>query len=992
MNREDQLKEALRRAQAVIKDLQGRADQRREPIAVIGLGCRFPAGGRDAVGLEAFHDFLMQGRDSVRPIGPERAGWRLPPGSGNDPTLNRAAFLERDFCAADYDFFRLNPAEARLMDPQFHLMLETAWQAVENAGLAPADLAGSDTAVFVGRSGTEFTFDLVARDQGKDDDPYTLTGNMGSSLSGRIAYFFDWYGPAVSVETACSTGLVAVIQAMESLWSGRSALALAGAVNLLVGPSPSLWLKAMGALSPSGVCRPFGAGADGFVRGEGAAALLLKPLSAAERDGDRIIALLAGGAVGSDGHSAGFTVGSVKAQRRVMTRALAEAGLNPLEVAYVETHGTGTSVGDPIEAESLLAVYGRERPATAPLLIGSVKSNLGHLEAAAGLAGLVKAIGAVKFGQLAPSLHAGELTPLIDWADSPLELNRSVRSWPAGYARKAAGVSAFAISGTLAHLIVTEAPAEKSPEQPLAEPGADRSLIMSAFDEETLRQTAADCLDSLAAGVDFGAMAEAAQRRVTGPERLVVTAADGPEAASVIQSVLEGRVKRNAARGRVEPDNGGVLFMFSGQGSQAPGMGRELYGLYPVFRQILDRCEDAAAPRLGHSLLEVMFSPGDTRLNQTQVTQAAIFAHQAALTALLEAHGCRPAAVMGHSIGEYAAAVTAGVFSLETGLDLVLTRGRLAQELEAEGAMAAVLASEEAAGEVLGKFPGLGIIAVNGPGTVTVAGEKNQLAAALDEMRRHGLDSRPLPVSQAFHCPLVEPLLEPWGNHLRAKGFSAAQRPFLSTLTGDYLDRPDQDWPAYFVEQTRRPVKFYQALLAARQSVALEIGSGPTLTSYARQIRDDFTWLFAQSPGRDHRQYLTALAGLFSRGRSTGVGNPPRNGPRRPEAMPPTRFRPKPLDIPGLADTPPETAAPKVEERLDSVLAEPPEHHHCCGGARPLRGLDQPPTQPVQGPAGRSATIALAKEQCERFKQLCIMQIKQLRPEKISPGMGDGDQ
>jgi acyl transferase domain-containing protein len=738
--KEQQYRAALKAAKASILALREEAARLEEPIAVIGMSCLFPGlYPRDADSPEFFFQLLLDGNDGVVDIPPERLEqWASKLPAEERPTvpgLRRAALLARDAYAFDSAFFGLTPAETRMTDPQHLLFLELAQSALWDASLPPGSEAGANTGVFCGKGGTDHLFDILGTGRLSADDPYTLTGNMHSAMAGRVSYFFDWTGPSVSCETACSTSLTATLQAVQSLRRGECDLALAGAVNLLLGPTPSHWLGAMRALAPDGRCKAFGAGADGFGRGEGGGVLVLRRLSDAQKHGSRIRALILGGAVGSDGRSRNFTSPSARGQRLVISRALKDAGIRPDEVAYVETHGTGTPLGDPIEAESLAAVYGRKEN---PPLIGSVKSNVAHLEAAAGMASLVKCIMAVQNGLIPKTLHADPLNPLLKPEQLGIRICRESQPWPSGYARRVAGLSAFAISGGLAHMIIAAPPEDSSP--PLREAPAPLARLMplAARSEELLSLQARECLARLEAGTPFAQLcAAAAGAGWLGnpllPERLALCATE-EEAPAALRAHLEGKRQRAVLRGALPKKAPSVIFLYSGQGSQSPGMGRRLYEMFPVFRETLDRCAALAAPRLGPSLLETLFSGTDEALNQTLFTQPAIYSHQAALTALLRSFGIAPSAVLGHSIGEYAAAYAAGVFSLEDGLDLTLRRGELAQALGAGSGMAAALGSEERVAELLRDHPAVSIAAVNSADSVTLAGERQALDLALAQL------------------------------------------------------------------------------------------------------------------------------------------------------------------------------------------------------------------------------------------------------------------
>ncbi|GHU27424.1 hypothetical protein FACS189497_00600 [Betaproteobacteria bacterium] len=860
----------------------------REPIAVIGMSCLFPGVyPRDAETPEDFYRALLEGTDSVVDVPPERLRqWRSPLPERERPQtpgVQRAALLGRDPYTFDAAFFEIPPAEAVVTDPHHRLFLELVQQALWDAGLPKGAEPGSDTGVFCGKSGNDYLFDILGAGREFVDNPYTLTGNMHSSLAGRISYFFDWHGPSVFYETACSTALVAVLNAVQHLRRGDCGLAVAGAVNLLMGPTASHWLNAMHALAPDGCCKAFGAGADGFGRGEGGGALVLQPYSDAVRAGNRIHALILGGAAGADGRSRNFAAPSAEGQRQVIRRALQDAGIAPDEVAFVETHGTGTPIGDPIEAESLAAVYGSR--AQKPLRIGSVKSNVAHLEAAAGMAALVKCILSVREGKIPKTLHAASENPLLDLPGLGLKLCRESAAWPEGYRRRIAGVSGFAISGSLAHLLVAEAPppdelanAAGAGTRPAASPAPVlplevRMLPLSARGEKELEMQTQAALAHLENGGSFAQLCDVAANArphdVRFPERLAVcaTTAEAPE---ILRNVLNHKKQRAALRGRYAGTSPAVIFLYSGQGSQVPGMGRHLYRLFPEFRAVMDRCEAIAAPRLGHSLLEALFSGSEDLLLQTRVTQPAIYSHQAALTALLASRGVTPQAVTGHSVGEYAAAQAAGIVSLEDGLEIVLQRGELAQSIDTPGAMAAVLGEEACVQELLCDLKlQVSIAAVNGRDTVTLAGAASDLQLALQHLLAAGMESRPMPVSHAFHCPLIEPVLPEFQAFVRGKSLKRPTLPFLSSALAAYAE--DQDWADYFVHQTRAPVQFLRTVEAAKENIFLEIGAGPSLSGFGRQIRPQDQWLFAQNgDGPDsasqERPLALTLARLFSLG------------------------------------------------------------------------------------------------------------------------------
>lgn len=947
---EQQYKTALRGARDTIRDLQRQTRTMGEAVAIIGMSCLFPGDDHgDAETPDAFARLLARGYDAVRPIPEERAAlWRSRHRQEQQPRvpgLTHAALLQRDIFAFDRTLFGQTPAEAAMIDPQHRLLLELSWQAILDAGLDPTALAGTDSGVFAGKTGTDYLFDILGTARDSADDPYTMTGNMHSTLPGRISHFYDISGPCVAVESACATGLVAVMNAVNSLRLGECSLALAGSANLLLGPTPSHWLGAMHSLAPDGRCKAFGAGADGFGRGEGGGMVVLERLSDAQRHKRRIHAVILGGAIGSDGKSAGFTAPSAKGQRLTMTRALANAAVRPEEVGFVETHGTGTPLGDPIEVESLSQVYGQRED---KLLIGAVKSNVAHLEAASGMAGLIKTVLAVRDGVIPASLHCQPPNPLLDWDSLPVQVVSATEPWPRNYARRVAGIDSFAISGTLVHLLVAEPPALASEEPAVPAPSC-HVLPLSARSLPGLTRLAAACAHVLKEGTALDHLCMAAALRPAEPERLALTASTTTEALDALQAFAQGKTKRGVARGVVK-DALPVMFLFSGQGSQHGGMGRLLYDTFPVFRHVIDRCDEVAAARLGYSLREAMFAPDNDRLHDTRCTQPAIYAHQVALTALWRECGIRPSAVFGHSIGEYAAAHAAGVFDLETGLSITLKRGELAASITAQGAMAAILGSETAVAQVLGSGSDVGIAAINGPDTVTIAGRRDEVENAVNLLRERGLESRPLPVSHAFHCPLIEPILDEFEDFLRTMTFSAPTIPILSGLSGEYLD-PRTHWPTYFRAQTRRPVRFAQAMAATNETVFLELGASPTLTSYGRQCRDNGTWLFSENPDAGMKPFAQSLARLFT------LGITPRwdwqdTGRPCPEIMPPYSFERERL-VPhwALAPYSPETDMPR-----DTSVA-----------SVPLSALTPPET-------ARASAVHLAIRQVEMFREVCLMQ------------------
>ena len=690
----------LKRAFLAIEDLQARlaaAEQaKRAPIALVGIGCRLP-GGVDSP--EALWQLLSHGVDAVADVPADR--WNIDEYYDPDPaTPGKMSTRQGGFVnhvdQFDPHFFGIAPREAEQMDPQQRLLLEVTWEAFERAGIAPDSLSGSSTGVFVGMASSDYgQVQLTAR--GLDGlDAYYASGTAHSIASGRISYLLGLQGPSITLDTACSSSLVAVHLACQSLRSGESNLALAGGVNLILSPENSITLSKYQMMSPEGRCKFGDASANGFVRGEGCGVVVLKRLSDALKDGNAILAVIRGSAVNQDGPSSGLTAPNGPAQEAVLRSALSNAGLAPADIGYIEAHGTGTALGDPIELQALGAVYGSAHKSSSPLPVGSLKTNLGHTEAAAGIAGLIKAVLILQHGEIPASLHCTTPTPHVDWNDLALEVPTTLRPWQSAELRRV-GTSSFGFSGTNAHIVLEQAP------EPIAKPPqAERPLhllTLSAKTEPALRDLATRYADALQvepapapADVTFAANTGRAHHNY----RLTVIAATTAAMREQLDQFANGEAPAGAHYEqvrRVDPPK--VAFLFTGQGAQYPGMGRSLYQTQPVFRAALDRCAELLRPHLDRPLLDVIFAkdePTQTLLHQTAYTQPALFAIEFALSELWRAWGVQPAAVIGHSLGEYVAAVVAGVMSLEGGLALVAARGRLMQSLPTGGSMAAIFA------------------------------------------------------------------------------------------------------------------------------------------------------------------------------------------------------------------------------------------------------------------------------------------------------------
>jgi amino acid adenylation domain-containing protein len=800
-----------------------------EPIAVVGIGLRMPdAEGAAATSAADFWAMLIAGRSAIRPAPAERCGRALDiPGFGSFlPAIDRF----------DTAFFGISPREAIATDPQQRLLLEVAWHALEDAGIPPDRLRHADGGVFIGVSALDYGCRPFLGGDPAGFDAYYATGNSAAAASGRLAYVLGLDGPAVTIDTACSSSLVAVHYACQSLRLGECDLALAGGVKLHLLPEVELALTRAGMMAPDGRCKTFDARADGYVRGEGVGVLVLKRLADAQADGDRIRAVLRASAVRQDGVRAGLTVPNGAAQQRLIAATLERAGLAPAAIDYVEAHGTGTRLGDAIEHRALVDVFAPDRPDGRPLWLGSVKTNLGHLEGAAGIAGLIKAVLAVEQGVLPPHLNLDTVNPAIELDAVPCRVPAAAEFWPVAPGRpRRAGVSSFGFTGTIAHAVVEEAP--PAPPQPAAAPLPSHLLLLSARSAGALAELAAAWRTVLTdETIPPGPLlAAAARSRAHHPRRRAVVAADR---AGLIAALGKAAPARPATAGTPR-----IAFLFSGQGAQQGGMAQALHRHQPAFRAALDEALAALAPHLAADLPAIMFAPADPRLDATEFAQPALFAVGYALARMWQDLGVRPVFVAGHSIGELAAAAAIGALPLAGTARFVARRGQLMQALEAPGAMAAVRASADAIVPLLEAHAGrLDLAAVNGPEDVTIAGEAAALDELLARLAADGIGARRLPVSHAFHSPLMDPVLDALAE--AAAGIEAAEPalPFFSTVLGRLSGAAELGDPAYWRRHARATVRFAEAVpaaLAAGATHLLEIGPAGHLSALARRALPD---------------------------------------------------------------------------------------------------------------------------------------------------------
>lgn len=866
----------LRRAYLTIERMQRRLDEyeraRSEPIAIVGLGCRFPGGAVDA---DTYWEVLRTGTDAVDEIPADR--WDADTFYSKDPqqpgkmSAKWGGFLDR-VDRFDYDFFGISRREAVAMDPQQRLALEVTWEALENAGQDPADLAGSRTGVFMGVCSNDFAMRNLQHPL--DVTAYASTGTAHSVVTGRISYTLDLRGPSIAVDTACSSSLVAVHQACASLRAGECDMALGGGVNVILSPIPSIAFSQFpGMVSPDGRCKTFDAASNGYVRSEGCGILVLKRLSDAERDGDQLLAVLRGGAVNQDGRSSGVTAPSGAAQRDVLRQALKASGLDPHEVSYIEAHGTGTRLGDPIEVDALAEVYGREEGP--PVFLGSSKTNIGHAEAASGIAGLIKVVLCLSRGAIAPNVHFEQLNPHLSFEGTTFAVPTELTPWPAPEGRRIAGVSSFGFSGTNAHMILQEAPARPAPSDDAPRPLS--VLALSAKSETALAELARKYRDRLRADESVP-VADICFSAGTGRShfrhRLAAVGGTSREIADRLARFADGEPVDEVAVGQA--GNGDVVFLFPGQGPQRAGMARALYEAQPTFRAVLDHCDEILRPLLETPLLSVIYpdDPGSELVNETTYSQPALFAVQYAMAQLWQSWGVEPAAVLGHSFGEYIAACVAGAMTLEDGLKLAVERGRLMHELAKTGSMAVVFAPEFEVAEEILEYPGqVSIAAINGPSNTAISGDREAVAAICETFVARGERVRELRISTSSHSPLIEPILEPLRRAAAQVSFMPPRIPLISNLSGELWPWDTAPDPDYWCRHARQPVRFAAGvgtLRAMGYRNFLEVGPAPTLLGViSDSLPADSEDLLVPSlrPKNDDWQVLlSAVAQLYAHG------------------------------------------------------------------------------------------------------------------------------
>jgi len=862
------LEEANAEIERLRAQLAARDDRSADPIAVVGMGCRYPGGVRTP---DEFWELLSSGRDILREIPGER--WDVDAYYDPEMTVPGKMYVRHGHYLDDIDqfdpqFFGLSPREAESLDPQQRLVMEVTWETLEHAGIAASSLTGGKTGVFVGQYWDDYSMQRIYAADNREIDRYAQLSGLRGLTAGRICHILDSHGPAIQLDTACSSSSLAVHLACQSLRSGESDLALAGGVSLILAPEHLIGICQLQALSPDGRCKTFDASADGFGQGEGCGMVALKRLSDARADGDSILAVVQGSAVNHDGQARTVTTPSGPAQRMMLQEALDDAGLWADQIDYVETHGTGTPLGDPIEVMAIARVLCEVR--TKPLYLGSVKTNVGHLDSAAGIVGLMKVVLSLQHNTIPPHLNYSQPNRHIPWDNWPLSVPTENIPWEGE--ERFAGISAFGMSGTNVHLIVGRAPQFSEEEKAQSKEKKELPeylLPLSAQSAAALPELACRYAALINDTTDLQHLCfSAATGRSHFSHRAAFAANSTQALAESLNEFAAGNKPHNAATGSVGRRAPKLAFLFTGQGAQHVGMGKSLYDAHPTFRLHIDRCAELLEPHLERSLLESLWT-GD-ELHQTGYTQPALFAVEYSLARLFEEWGVLPDLLLGHSIGEYAAACIAEVFSLEEGIRLVAARGRLMQSLPAGGQMASVAADEATVREAIGDLANVSVAAVNGPRSIVVSGDGQAVDSVLQQLQSQDVKTTALKVSHAFHSPLMDPILEEFRDIAATVNFSPPNKTLVSNVTGEPWG-DEQLSPDYWVEHLRGAVRFADGIGYAQSKkfhTFVEIGPRPTLLGLGRACVDASygTWLPGLKPKGEWQTLLATVAELYVHG------------------------------------------------------------------------------------------------------------------------------
>jgi myxalamid-type polyketide synthase MxaB len=900
MNIYSDLESSVLTIQQLKSQLDKLEQEKTEPIAIIGMSCRFP-GADDP---ESFWKLLRSGSNSVSKIPDER--WHIKNYYDPDPTVPgkmplRYGYFLKDIDQFDADFFRISHREAGAIDPQHRLLLEVSWEALERSGQVPDRLAGSSTGVFIGLTCEDYN-DVVQKrppELNKQHELFFVTGVKSYAASGRISYTWGLTGPAMTIDTACSSSSVAIHQACTSLRQRECEMALAGGVNLILDPTVHVYTYKGRILTLDPHCKVFDASADGYVRAEGCGIVVLKRLSDALADRDNILAVIRGSGVNQDGASYSFPAPNGQSQQALLNRVLTQTKIHPSEVSYFEAHGTGTAVGDATELNTIEQVFGLYHSKESPIMVGSCKANIGHPEPASGIAALIKLVLSLQNQEIAPQINIKEINPCLDWEKTAVKIPTQIESWPQSQPHIAA-LNCFGISGTNSCMLVQEAPEIKPVISEWKRP--EHILVISAKSSIALKQLAERYRQHLSINPEQS-LADICFTANTGRlhlnHRLSVVGSSVSEIEAKLTAFERGEEAVDLKSGEINPETPKIAFLFTGQGSQYVEMGRELYETQPTFRNALEQCDRILQPYLEKSLIEVIYpQPGvNSPLDETAYTQPALFAIEYALYCLWQSWGITPDVVMGHSVGKYIAACVAGVFSLEDGLKLIAARGKLMQQLPKEGIMVSLMASQERVFAAIEEYAGkVAIAAINGPESTVISGEEQAVKAVIAELEAEGIKIKQLQVSHAFHSPLMEPMIAEFIQVAREISYSAPKITVVSNLTGKVIS-DELATPEYWCRHVLSPVNFLagiNSLHSLGYEVFLECGPKPILLGMARQcLPEGFgTWLPSLRPGQaDWQILLQTLGQLYVSGAKVDWSGFDRDYPRSRVVLPTYPFQ-----------------------------------------------------------------------------------------------------